>query len=177
MMRTFVVLLVLLASIAAGHATVLFLAPSFIMGKAMAAMKDRDMPTHGFRLVDRMTPETQTVVRPSPDLAYSICLFDFGANERQPLNIQAAAWSDYSSVSFFDAQTNNFATLRDVGDGIETILLPPGSTPGPDGLVSPTRKGIVLIRRLAPTEAAYRGVAEIAVEDDCGTMTVAGESE
>lgn len=176
-MRNFVALLVLIASIAVGHAAVLFLAPGVIMGKAMSAMEDRGMPTHGFRLVERMTPETQTVVRPSPDLAYSICLFDFGAGNGQPLGVQAAAWSDYASVSFFDAQTNNFATLRDTGDGIEAVLLPPGASAPPESLVSPSDKGVILIRRLAPTQAAYREVAEIAVEDSCGTMTKAGESK
>ena len=81
-MRAFVIILVLLASIAAGHAVVLFGAPSFIMGKAMAAMEERDVPTHAFALAKRMTPETQRVVRPSPDLAYSLCLFDFSSSDR-----------------------------------------------------------------------------------------------
>lgn len=176
-MRAFITLLVLLASIAAGHAAVLFLAPGLIMGKAMEAMEKRGMPTHGFRLVDRMTPETQTVVRPSPDLAYSVCLFDFGASNGKALGVAAAPWSDYSSVSFFDAQTNNFATLRGNGDGIDAVLLPPGASTQADALISPSDKGIILIRRLAPTQGAYREVAAIAVEDRCQMLRFAGESE
>ncbi len=176
-MRAFVIILVLLASIAAGHAVVLFGAPSFIMGKAMAAMEERDVPTHAFALAERMTPETQRVVRPSPDLAYSLCLFDFSSSDRQPLIVHAEPWSDYSSVSFFDAQTNNFATLRDSGEGIDAVLLPPGASAQPNDLVSPSEKGIILIRRLAPSDAAYREVAGIAAGDRCEVTTDTGDGE
>ena len=176
-MRSAVTLLVLLASIAAGHAAVLFLAPGFIMGRAMTAMEQRGMAPHGFRLVDRMTPQTQTVVRPSPDLAYSVCLFDFEASKGHALGIRAAPWSDYSSVSFFDAKTNNFATLRGGGNGVDAVLLPPGAIEQADALISPSEKGVILIRRLAPTEAAYREVAAIAVGDRCQMLRLVGEGE
>ena len=165
-MRSLIALLVLLASIAVGHAAVLFLAPSFIMGKAMTAMEDRGIPTHAFRLAERMTPQSQTVVRPSPDLAYSLCLFDF-SDGAQSVEIETAPWRDYASVSAFDAQTNNFATVRGNGEQIALRLLPPGANARDNAVVAPSEKGIVLIRRLAPTQEAYEEVAAIAPADTC----------
>lgn len=173
-MKGLVTFLVLLASIAVGHAAVLYLTPGVIMSRAMKAMEQRDLPTHSFRLADRMTPQTQTVVRPSPDLAYSLCLFDFDANDRKPLVVHAAPWSDYSSLSFYDEKTDNFASLRGEGEEIDMVLLPPGASGSPDNIVSPTDKGIILIRRLAPTEEAYRAVEEIAVEDACRAVKQGG---
>lgn len=165
-MRTLITLLVLIASIGVGHAAVLFLAPSFIMGRAMAAMEERGIPTHAFRLAERMTPQTQTVVRPSPDLAYSLCLFDF-TGDVEAVEIEAAAWDDYASVSLFDAQTDNFARVRGDGEAIALRLLPPGSEPTDNAVVATSDRGIILIRRLAPTEGAYREIERIAVRDTC----------
>ena len=179
-MRGFAILLAFIASIAAGHAAVLLFAPGFIMGKAMTATEQRDIPTHAFRLADRMTPQTQTVVRPSPDLAYSLCLFDF-TDGVEAIEIEAAAYGNYASVSLYDEQTDNFATLRGDGRGdgepIALRLLPPGTDTVDDSITAPSRKGIVLIRRLAPTEAAYREVAAIAVKDSCRAVAKGGDTE
>lgn len=166
MTRAFVTLLVLLASIAAGHAAVLYYAPSFIMNRAMSAMEERGIPTHQFRLSPRMTPQTQTVVRPSPDLAYSLCLFDF-SDGVDAVEIEMAAWEPYGSVSLFDAQTNNFMSFRSEGKPFSMRLLPPSSEPDGFDIPAPTDKGIILIRRLAPTEQAYREIERIAVKDVC----------
>lgn len=176
-MKALLTLVVLLASIAAGHAAVLHLAPSFIMGRAMAAMEQRGIPTHAFRLAPRMTPQTQTVVRPSPDLAYSLCLFDF-SDGVEAVEIEAAAWGDYASVSLFDERTDNFARQRGNGERIALRLLPPGSPEAKsraDGIVvAPSHSGIVLIRRLAPTKQAYREIEKIAVQDECRAVEQGG---
>lgn len=169
-MRALVILLVLLGAIGVGHVAVLWAAPGIIMDRAMAAMKERGIPTHSFRLAPRMTPQTQTVVRPSPDLAYSLCLFDF-TRGNEVVRIAAAAHAGYASVSLYDARTDNFATLRDEGEGIDAVLLPPGAPARPGAIVAPSETGVILIRRLAPSEQAYRQVAQIAVQDRCRAVT------
>ena len=165
-MRTFLTLFVLLAAIVVGHLAVLYGAPGIIMHSAMTAMEQRGLPQHGFKLAPRMTPQTQRVVRASPDIAYSICLFDF-SDGVDAVEIEMAAWPDYSSLSLYDARTNNFLTFRGEGERFAMRLLPPLSEPEGFSIPAPTKRGIVLIRRLAPNEADYRAVEKIAVKDSC----------
>jgi uncharacterized membrane protein len=149
----------------AAHVLTVQAAPAFIMGRAMDAMEQRGVPLHAFSLAPRTTPQTQTVVRPSPDLAYSVCRFDFDQLDG-PLTVRMAAWDNYSSLSFFDAETNNFLTLR--GDGVarEVVLHGPDA-PAERASRAPTTKGLILIRRLAPTQADYDRVTGVSASDQC----------
>lgn len=160
-----------LASVAgiAAHLYTVKAAPAFIMGRAMDAMEQRGVPLHGFSLGPRTTPQSQTVVRPSPDLAYSVCRFDFDQLDG-PLTVRMAAWDNYSSVSFFDAETNNFLTVR--GDGVarEVVLHGPDAK-AQAGPRAPTAKGLILIRRLAPTQADYDRVTGVSASDLCAPAT------
>lgn len=173
MKRATFALVVLLCSIGAGHIAVLYYGPTFIMGRAMEAMANRGIPTHAFRLAPRMTPQTQTVVRPSPDLAYSLCRFDF-SDGVEAVEIGMAAWDDYGSVSLYDAQTNNFVSFRSEGEPFSMRLLPPLSEPDGFDIPAPTEKGVILIRRLAPTQQAYREIERIAVKDVCRAVKQGG---
>lgn len=159
-----------------GHGVTVHMIPVIIMNKAIDKMEDRGVKLHEFSLAQRTTPQTQSVVRPSPDLAYSICRFDLSGDAL--LKVNAGIYDDYSSVSFFDMRTNNFATVR-VGaggfpsSGSQILLRAPGSAPigdtqfaGPQ-FETPTKRGLILIRRLAPTQQAYDEVARIAQQDRC----------
>ncbi|MBV7266112.1 DUF1254 domain-containing protein [Erythrobacter ani] len=155
---------------AACHAAALHFTPAFIMDRAYTLIGESGVPIHAFRLAPQMRPDTQTVVRPSPDLAYSICRFDL---DRAPdgLRVVMAASNEYSSVSFYDARTNNFLTIRGKGKTREATLYREGSrAAGTGGYSSPTDKGVVLIRRLAPTDAAYRDVERTAEGDRCEVL-------
>lgn len=152
----------ILAGVAAYQLTIRVL-PGRIMDRAMAAMEERGIPLHGFALAPRMTPDRQTVVRPSPDLAYSVCRFDL-SGDVNAIRVTAAPWQPYASVSFFDARTNNFATVR-AEEGADVIL---SRHPSSDaGIIeAPTVRGLVLIRRLAPTPDDYVRVASDAAPGD-----------
>lgn len=170
-------LLFLTAMAIAGHFILLNQAPAFIMDRALNMLEKRGIPLHGFQLGERITPQTQSVVRPSPDLAYSVCRYDF-AEAPSGIIVRMAATPDYSSVSFFDADTNNFLTVRGEGEARDVTLLPPGTNASDAGsFVAPTNRGVILIRRLAPTAEAYAAVKAIAVGDRCeaiGTRSNAG---
>lgn len=162
-----------LASAALAHWATLEATPGAIMSRAMDAMETRGIPLHGFVLVPRATPQNQSVVRPSPDLAYSICRYDL-ESAPQGLSIVAGAYSGMASVSFFDAETNNFATFR-LSEGRDTSIRLINTemnseadvTPGEDVAVSPSQKGLILIRRLASTAAQYDRVKSVALQDQC----------
>ena len=151
-----------------GHFTALYSAPNVIMTGAMTMLSERGVPLHAFSFAPRPTPQTQSVVRPSPDLAYSACLYDLDAAPRG-LRVTMAASEGYSSLSFFDASTNNFVTIRGEGKEASVRLLPQSASAeaGDDIVLSPSAKGIILIRRLTPTQADYDAVAAIAADDQC----------
>jgi uncharacterized membrane protein len=153
---------------AAAHIATLLALPGIIMDRTMGAMEQRGVTLHAFSFAPQTTPQTQTVVRPSPDLAYSLCRYDFSRIEG-PLVVKMAAWDGYSSLSFFDGTTNNFLTVRGAGEAREVRLH------GPDADASlqprsPTATGIVLIRRLAPTKADYDRAAATSDNDQCASL-------
>lgn len=159
-------LAVTLLSAAAVHGAVLYFAPGFIMARAMEALAERGVTLHRFTPPARISPQTQQVVRSSPDLYYALCRYDLGDPDAQ-VALTMAAWPDYQSLSFFDARTDNFATLRGSGKAVSVTLLPPDSPPQDGGIVSPTAKGVILIRRLAPSAADFAAAAQAGASDQC----------
>ena len=148
------------------HLATLQLAPGVIMSRAMEALAARGVAQHGFTAPQRVTPQTQSVVRSSPDLFYALCRYDFSHPASQ-VSLRVADWPGYQSLSFFDAGTDNFATLRGAGKPITARLLPPGSAPQAGAIVSPTAKGVILIRRLAPDSADFAAAAAASSADRC----------
>lgn len=151
-------LALLLVAAVASHAAALHFAPAFIMGRAMDALAARGVALHRFTVPQRISPQTQTVVRSSPDLFYAVCRYDL-SNPATRLSVQMGDWPDYQSLSFFAAQTDNFATIRGTGKAVSVRLLPPGSASEAGAIVSPTAKGVILIRRLAPSAERFAAAA------------------
>lgn len=157
---------VLLVCAGATHALTLAQAPAFIMDRAMATLAERGVALHAFTATPRVTPQTQQVVRSSPDLYYALCRYDLGQSDAR-LEVRMGNWPDYQSLAFFDAQTDNFATLRGAGREVSVQLLAPGSAPASGAVVSPTEKGVILIRRIAPDAQRYVAAAEAGQADVC----------
>lgn len=114
----------------------------------------------------RADASARTVVRPSPDLLYTACVFDLSEG---PLHITAPVPSSYLSVSGFAADTSNFFALNDSqllpdtqGDKrIDLLLvrdaaaaLPATVSADTRRIVSPSDRGLVLFRALITNEAA-----------------------
>ncbi|MEM7665033.1 MAG: DUF1254 domain-containing protein [Pseudomonadota bacterium] len=156
------------ASIAgvAAHLALLHLAPAYIMDLAMFQLAKRNIALHDFTAPQRITPQAQVVVRSSPDLFYSLCRYDLSDPDRA-LAVVMGEWSGYQSLSFFDAETNNFATYRASGGSFGTVLVPPNQTEDPGSIRSPTTRGVILIRRLAPTQESFDAASEAASSDMC----------
>ena len=152
------------------HMAVLRMVPGAIMSKAMTAMHDRGVPLHGFALSPRITPKTQTIVRPSPDLAYSICRFDLSAG---PILISGMAGPDYGSLTIFDASTNAvFITSLNTNEGRENAVILTLDTNykadnGTPIAVLEKPKGLALIRRRAPNAEQYEAARQLSKHDIC----------
>lgn len=132
-------------------------APTLIMSRVMSAIgaKGTNQITHN----DRATAAARRIVKPSPDLLYSLCVFDVS---RHPLKITTAAPTDtYWSVAFYAANTDNFFALNDTqaqGLPATIVLMGQGQTvpPQPEGtriVTASTSRGIVLFRTLVNDDA------------------------
>jgi len=154
------------------HGFTLVAAPGFIMHKVLARMG----PVNQMQHQGRVTAAARKVVRPSPDLLYSICPFDLAQGA---LHVTAKVPSGtYWSVSVFDDDTNNFFVRNDrqVKGAIDFVLLPPKGATGvvlPKNATtvrSPSLKGLVLLRTLIPNDAAFAQVDAVRRQAACALI-------
>jgi uncharacterized membrane protein len=105
----------------------------------------------------RPDADLRTVVRLSPDLLYTACVFDL---RERPLRVRAPVPEGYVSVSGFASDTSNFFAFndRDAQTGADgrrqlDLLLFHGSPPSPPpagvrAIAAPSARGVVLFRLL-----------------------------
>ncbi len=159
-MRWFISLVVFAVIAMASHFFVLGSIPGFIMNKARATFEAQGLPQYVFLQSPRQTPKTQRIVRPSPDLAYALCLFDTSSG---PVRITAPIGEGYGSVSIFNDLTDNvFVGDLSPGSDFESVTISHSRHKGdlePDVLLNGA--GTALIRRLAPTQAEYDQAAAL----------------
>lgn len=158
------------ASAAVAHVGAVWATPYALMRVAMNRLSGEGKAINGFAFGPRTTQNSRGVVRPSPDLAYSSCVYDLAGG---PLLVTAEPSPNqgYLSLSVFAANTDNigvFDSLR-MPEGIRFILALEGQTvpKGQRVVVSPSRKGIILDRRLAPDAATFATVDKARREDTC----------
>ncbi|MBA4757895.1 DUF1254 domain-containing protein [Sphingosinicella sp.] len=136
---------ILLAALVAALAYVaaLWATPHVIMAKAMETLGAGSVNV--MRHQGLPNAESRFVVRPSPDLAYSICVFDLA---KGPVAIDAFVPPQrYWSLSVFDANTDNIFSVNDrTATGRYALTLSKDGTGG--SLAVPGGKGIALIRIL-----------------------------
>ncbi len=122
----------------------LWATPHVIMNKAMDKLGAGGINT--MRHQGLPSAENRWVVRPSPDLAYSLCVFDLANG---PVAIKAFVPPQrYWSLSVFDANTDNIFSVNDraVRGGRHALTLTKDGANG--SLAVPGGKGIALIRIL-----------------------------
>ncbi len=123
-------------------------------------------PSNQWVFAPPVTHERRAVVRPSPDLLYSLCCYDIS---QYPLRLTATIPDNYWSISGFAMNTNNFFAINDrqaKSNPVEVVLIKKGMTyRDPTGkahvIVAPTDKGIVLIRTVITSKADLPLLVEI----------------
>jgi len=136
------------------------------MNKKFGALP-RNMVFHG----QLKTAEDRSVVRPSPDLLYSILLYDVSKN---PIRITAKVPESYWSVSFFASNSDNFFVINNQqaeSNPVE-LLLVGKDKPHPDAgnarvVVAPSERGIVLFRLFITDVQALPELAKIQKQAFC----------
>jgi uncharacterized membrane protein len=140
------------------HIASLLALPPLIMMRTMNGIT-RAVVANTMLYPPQSTARSRGVVRPSPDLLYSICIYDLAA-ANGALRVSTHDMPDtYWSVSVFDADTNNFYALNDRhagNDAADFLLMAPGTLPPNDQLpvvTAPSSRGIVLFRTLIDHES------------------------
>lgn len=167
----FIVAVAVLAGIV--HVVAVRSLPGFIMSRVMSKI--------GGGVVDAFvepklaTAEARTIVRPSPDLAYSICVLDLS---KGPVRVTAPLTAPYTSVALYSSATDNYFVRNDRDTGgkdIDVIVVAPGTAKpanAPAEIVeAPTVKGLVLVRRVVESAAAFPALDAIRRKATCSPYT------
>jgi len=113
----------------------------------------------------RPDAHARAIVRPSPDLLYTACVFDVSEH---PLRITAPVQKSYVSISAFAADTNNFAAVNDAllqadasgNKHFDVVLVREDVTISPPSgaqlIKAPSKKGLVLFRSLITDDAQLK---------------------
>lgn len=153
------------------HLVIVMLIPNAIMFIAFSKLQanfDQNEIIHA----PRITSDSRTVVSPSPDLAYSICIFNISDG---PVKLSLGKSSNYASLALYGDNTDNFFSLndRDIGDdGVDIILARDKAakriTPSDAIVVTPpSTKGLVLIRRFFVDEEDWLRAKAEQANDVC----------
>ena len=148
--------------------------PERIMGVAEERISARggiNFMNHG----DRPTAENRAIVRPSPDLIYSSCVFDLSEG---PVRFQGVVPDTYWSLSFYAHNSDNFFVRNDrdvTSDTYDYVLVAKGQE-APQGfpesniVTSPTQTGIALVRIFVEDEATYEAVRGLQQKASCAVF-------
>ena len=119
-------------------------------------LKNADTEINTLIHAPRVTVDSRRVVKPSPDLLYSICVYDVA---EKPLRITAPVPDTYWSISFYQTNTDNFYVLNDrqvKSSTVDVVLVGPDmALPRVEKaqvVVTPTNKGVFLLRSLIEDE-------------------------
>jgi uncharacterized membrane protein len=157
------------------HVVTIMLLPNLIMNVALKRISDNAGGANKLFHSALVTPQSQTIVRSSPDLAYSTCALDLS---KGPVEVFIGKGADYASVALYAANTDNVFVLNDRKMGPQgtrlMIVSPNMPRIGPLGtpVVSlPSNRGLILVRRLAPSPADYARVVTERAGDSCQPVT------
>lgn len=159
----------LLATVALAHLLTVWAVPRVAMYLVMNGREAQAMDMHNrASFVPPITARSRSVVMPSPDLLYSVCVFDVSQGAvRVTANPQLAT---YWSIALYSSDSDNFFTLNDrqaAGKPVDLWLLPTNHAtnghalpPGAQGIVPPSRQGFLVLRVLTGDYEAEKAVLE-----------------
>jgi uncharacterized membrane protein len=111
MMRRWIFPILAGGFIAFGAYQATLLATPYALMQAALMKVGQQGPANQFAFAPMTTADNQTIVRPSPDLSYSTCVFDMS---KGPVLVDVQPVPDhYWSVSIFDARTDVAAVRSD----------------------------------------------------------------
>jgi len=153
-----------------GHVGLVLATPHVLMRAAMNKISGGGEAVNRFTFGERTTQNSRAVVRPSPDLVYSTCIYDL-SNGPVQVGVTPSPNQGYVSVSVFAANTDNIAVFDTTRQpqGIAFVLARQGqkTPPGATVVISPSDRGIVLDRRLAANAELFAAADQARRSDSC----------
>lgn len=145
------------------HVAIVWAVPRVVMSVAISKIGGAGA-LNAFAHQPRSTDKARAVVRPSPDLAYSICILDLS---KGPVRIEVPASAPYTSLALYSSITDNYFVRNNRQDGgladgevIGLVVTGPGGDApanlpaGFTAVASPTEKGLALVRRVIENDEA-----------------------
>ena len=163
--------LTLLATAILVHLLVVWATPRLIMNRLMDGPAAQAMNMRNQAAFPPAVDATaRRVVMPSPDLLYSVCVFDVSAG---PVRVRAnPGLPSYWSIALYASNSDNFYVLNDRqagGRAVDLLLVGPAAYAAapavPDGaalVTSPTARGLLLMRVLVADYTTQREQVEAA---------------
>lgn len=151
---------------AAAHGAALYFGPSLIMSQVTGRLSALG-GVNGMFHAPRPNAANDAVVRSSPDLLYSTCVYDL--SEGPVVLIAQVPRGTYWSAAFYDINTDNYRVINDgqASAGSITVVVTKAGTPmasapaGAEAIVSPTTRGLILIRTLVNQDADLAATDEV----------------
>tara|TARA_R110000824_G_scaffold366730_2_gene555737 strand:- start:267232 stop:267759 length:528 start_codon:yes stop_codon:yes gene_type:complete len=157
------------------HAAALYALPRAIMGVAITKI-GQGGAQNAFLHPPLPTSNARDVVRPSPDLAYSICIIDVS---KGPVHIEVPLTAPYTSVALYAANTDNYFAINDRdtdGKPLDIVMVAKGQ-PAPDSMPvtatlveAPGSESLVLVRRVVEHAEDFAAIDEIRQASVCAPL-------
>jgi len=151
------------------HMALVWALPRLIMHQVMAGQAAQEMNMlNQAAFPPPVDASSRRVVMPSPDMLYSVCVFDVSQG---PVRVTAhPGLSSYWSIALYGANSDNFFVINDRAVGKAAIDLwlvskgPNAADPtvpvGAQVVVTPSEKGFLLMRVLTGDYEAEKSVLE-----------------
>jgi uncharacterized membrane protein len=159
------------------HVATTMAIPRVIMDIAIERIAEASGGTNRLQNNPLVTPQNQRIVRSSPDLAYSTCALDLSQG---PVRVFIGKGSDYASAAFYGANTDSVFTLSDTSIGpngayilVQTQGAQIPAAPSEVVVTLPSQRGLMLVRRLAPSNQAMARVEVERAKDSCIAVAAA----
>lgn len=142
------------------HALVVGLLPRAVMALVLSRIEARAGSNRAW-WAPRADHTFRAIVRPSPDLLYSVCVIDLD-RAAGAVDIDATLPQSYASLALYDQETNVIAVLgeRDAVNGALRVRVTDRETrvDGRRVVTIPSRRALLLERTLVPDEAEREAV-------------------
>jgi uncharacterized membrane protein len=153
LMRFLLWIAAVIATATATHVALVYATPRVIMSKAMDGLAARAGGVNKPNATPPATAKSRAIVKPSPDLAYTACVYDITAG---PILVSGSPSAAYWSIGFYSANSDNFhiVTPATATNGTAGVILAKSAENVPDApkgmpvVVPPSERGIVLFRYL-----------------------------
>lgn len=169
-MKRWILPIIIGVAVAAGTYQSTLLATPYALMHAAIKKVGRAGPENQFSFSKLSTADFQPIVRPSPDLSYTTCVFDIS---KGPVLVNVEPIPDhYWAVGIYDARTDVAAvrSARDTGGkAAKLALYKEGQTPpaGYDPVKLEHDRGLVLIRILLANPDEFPAIDALRRKSTC----------